>query len=241
MSHAMDAFTPRAERGGPVGRGHDAARARMRAAAPGTAFRFPAAESSPLGTGRRRVRLRALAIVLVAVLGAVTFGNGAWLYAKASLGQWLLQRAWSEARASGAPVKPWPWADTHPVARLIVPASDADELVLAGASGRTLAWGPGHLDDSAPLGGAGNAVVSAHRDTHFRFVRTLADDDEIIVELADGVRRHYRVRERYVADVGALKLPRTTLVPTLTLVTCYPFDALLPGGPLRYVVVAEAA
>jgi hypothetical protein len=31
-----------------------------------------------------------------------------------------------------------------------------------------------------------------------------------------------------------LKLPRTTLVPTLTLVTCYPFDALLPGGPLRY-------
>jgi sortase A len=49
------------------------------------------------------------------------------------------------------------------------------------------------------------------------------------------------VRERYVADVRGLRLPRTTLVPTLTLVTCYPFDALVPGGPQRFVVVAEAS
>jgi len=238
----MHAITTGAERGGPFGRGRSAARAAMRAAAPGTGFRFPAAESSPLGTRRaRRVRAHVVALVLMVLAGGALFGNGAWLYAKAMLGQWLLQHAWSESRASGAPVKPWPWADTHPVARLIAPAADADELVLAGASGRTLAWGPGHLDDSAPLGGAGNAVVSAHRDTHFRFVRRLVEGDELIVELADGARRHYRVRERYVADVATLKLPRTTIVPTLTLVTCYPFDALLPGGPLRYVVVAEAA
>jgi sortase A len=230
-----------AERGGSFGRGRDAARATMRAATPGTTFRFPATESSPLGGARRRARLRMVVVVAIALAGAVMFGNGAWLYAKAALGQWLLQRAWSQAQASGAAVKPWPWADTHPVARLIVPTSDADELVLAGASGRTLAWGPGHLDDSAPLGAPGNAVVSAHRDTHFRFVRTLAEGDEVIVELPDGARRHYRVRDRYVADVRSLALPRTTLVPTLTLVTCYPFDALVPGGPLRYVVVAEAA
>ncbi len=61
-------------------------------------------------------------------------------------------RAMADARGvgprpgeTGAPVKPWPWADTHPVARLIAPAQDADVLVLAGASGRTLAFGPGHL------------------------------------------------------------------------------------------------
>jgi sortase (surface protein transpeptidase) len=30
-------------------------------------------------------------------------------------------------------------------------------------------------------------------------------------------------------------------VPRLTLVTCYPFDAIEPGGPLRYVVTAELA
>ena len=189
----------------------------------------------------RRPRVRTLVVVALALVGVALFGNGAWLYAKAALGQWLLQRAWTHMRAGGEPVRPWPWADTHPVARLIVPAADADELVLAGASGRTLAWGPGHLDDSAPLGAPGNAVVSAHRDTHFRFVRTLAEGDEVIVELADGARRHYRVRDRYVVDARAMQLPRATLVPTLTLVTCYPFDALVPGGPLRYVVVAEAS
>ena len=192
-------------------------------------------------TAERRAPLATGVAIVLALAGALVFGNGAWLYAKAALGQWLLQRAWSQAQATGAAVKPWPWADTHPVARLIVPAADADELVLAGASGRTLAWGPGHLDDSAPLGAPGNAVVSAHRDTHFRFLRRLADGDELIVELPDGARRHYRVRDRYVADVRSLALPRAAVAPTLTLVTCYPFDALVPGGPLRYVVVAEAA
>jgi sortase A len=210
-----------AERGGSFGRG-------------------PAAESSPLGGAHLSRRIAVALIGVLALSGLATFGEGAWLVAKAHLGQWLLHRAWSRTRDLRQPVKPWPWADTHPVARLLAPRLDADVLVLAGASGRTLAWAPGHLDDSAPLGETGNAVVSAHRDTHFHFLRDVAIGDDIVVELADGARRHYRVRERYVADVRRLRLPRTTVVPTLTLVTCYPFDALMPGGPMRFVVVAEA-
>jgi sortase A len=49
------------------------------------------------------------------------------------------------------------------------------------------------------------------------------------------------VRAAYVVDHRELFLPRDTPVPTLTLVTCYPFDAIDSGGPLRYVVVVEAA
>jgi sortase A len=198
--------------------------------------RDASAESSPAG-GRRR--LLAGLVVAAALAGVAVTASGTWLYAKAIVGQWLLERAWAASR-DGAPVRPWPWADTHPVARLLVPAVDGDVLVLAGASGRTLAWGPGHLDASAPLGSAGNAVVSAHRDTHFRFLRGVAPGDEVVLELADGARRHYRVRKRFVADARTLALPRTTIVPTLTLVTCYPFDAVVPGGPERLVVVAEA-
>jgi sortase A len=112
-------------------------------------------------------------------------------------------------------------------------------LVLAGATGRTLAFGPGHHDGSALPGEYGNVIFSAHRDTHFRFLRNVAVGDELLLDLPDGARQHYRVRERYVADAGQLRLPRKARVPTLTLVTCYPFDALLPGGPLRLVVVAE--
>lgn len=217
----------------------------MRAAAPGIAFRCARRhESSPIGRGvmiQKRHAWVVICIILLALAGAASFGGGVYMQAKAQLAQWLLHKAWNETRETGAAVKPWPWADTHPVARLVAPGHDADVLVLAGASGRTLAFGPGHLDGSAMPGDAGNAVITAHRDTHFRFLRTVAPGDEIVVERPDGASRHFRVRGAYVTDYRELRLARDTVVPTLTLVTCYPFDALNPGGPLRYVVVAEAA
>ena len=234
-----------ADRGGPFVRASGPARNWMRAAAPGIAFRcVPRHESSPIGRAKTNKRWQpwvTACVVLLAVAGAASFGGGAYLHAKAQLAQWLLHAAWNETRETGAPVKPWPWADTHPVARLVAPGHDADVLVLAGASGRTLAFGPGHLDGSALPGDAGNAVITAHRDTHFRFLRTVAPGDELVVERADGASRHFRIRGAYVADYRDLRLPRDTTVPMLTLVTCYPFDALNPGGPLRYVVIAEAA
>jgi len=238
--------------GGPFVRAKRPARNWMRAAAPGIAPRVPADESSPIGSGAlpsttlpdaRRIRLKRVLTLGVAALafgGAALLGEGVYIHAKAQLAQVLLERAWQRERATGTPVKPWPWADTHAVARLRAPAQDADVLVLAGASGRTLAFGPGHLDGSALPGDAGNAVVTAHRDTHFRFLRAVAEGDELVVERANGVRRRFRIRDAYVADQHALRIPRDTDVPTLTLVTCYPFDAIAPGGPLRYVVVAES-
>ncbi len=202
------------------------------------------AESSPIGGAHARVPARRLAATgLIAVLtlgGALCAGGGAWIYVKAAAGQWLLERAWGRTAMDGTPAKPWPWADTHPIARLIVPAQGIDEIVLAGASGPTLAWGPGHYDGSALPGAEGNAVLSAHRDTHFRFLQRLVPGDTLAIETRDGLRRHYRVRDVAVVDMRALRIPRDTAVPTLTLVTCYPFDAAVPGGPLRYVVIAEA-
>jgi sortase A len=251
-------MTAATDRGGPFVRAEGPARNWMRAAAPGIASWVPPDESSPIGVAARpvdstqrklgsdpifrRVRLKrawTLAVAVLAVTGTLAFGQGTWIYAKAGLAQVLLQSAWQRERATGAPAKPWPWADTHPVARLSAPGQGADVLVLAGASGRTLAFGPGHLDGSALPGDSGNAVITAHRDTHFRFLKNIAPGDELQIERADGATRHFRIRRAYVADYRALKLPRDTDVPTLTLVTCYPFDALNPGGPLRYVVVAE--
>ncbi len=242
------------DRGGPFGRNGPEvptyeARNWMRASAPGIAFRCRPAESSPIGSDAQRQRPRGtarkrgilIACAVIACLGAASVGNGLYIYAKARVAQVLLHSAWTQTRATGTAVKPWPWADTHPVARLMAPAQEADLLVLAGASGRTLAFGPGHLDGSAEPGDPGNAVITAHRDTHFRFLARVTRGEPLIVERADGSRRHFAVRRAYVADYRELKIPRDTAVPTLTLVTCYPFDAINPGGPLRYVVVAEAS
>jgi sortase A len=112
--------------------------------------------------------------------------------------------------------------------------------VLVLSSVRAHACWPGTPRRIAQPGDLGNAVITAHRDTHFRFLKGVAPGDEFIVERTDGAKRHFRMRTSYVADYRELRLPRATAVPTLTLVTCYPFDAINPGGPLRYVVVAEA-
>jgi sortase A len=190
------------------------------------------------GAPARRSR-RWIAAAL-AVLGLALTGNALYIHAKALVAQVLLHRAWAATQATGAPAKPWPWADTAPVARLIAPRHGVDLLVLAGATGRTLAFGPGHHDGSAPPGEPGNMVLSAHRDTHFRFLRELAEGDALIVETPGGARVRYRVRGSQVVDERELRLPRLPPEPTLMLVTCFPFDAVEPGGPLRYVVVATA-
>ena len=41
-----------------------------------------------------------------------------------------------------------------------------------------------------------------------------------------------------IVDSRRKALPLSDSVERLLLVTCYPFDALAPGGPLRYVVSA---
>ena len=60
------------------------------------------------------------------------------------------------------------------------------------------------------------------------------------IERPDGALVVYRVRSATVVDHRNLVLPRHPATPTLTLITCYPFDAVKPGTPLRYVVVATA-
>ena len=190
--------------------------------------------------GRRFLRHAAAALgVLLAGAGLWQIAAAGTIHAKAWLAQALLTRAWETTLAGASAVRPWPWADTHPVARLRVPALAVDQVVLAGASGRTLAFGPGYLDGTAAPGGAGHAVLSGHRDTHFRFLQDLETGTRLRLQRPDGGWQGYRVVETRVIDARRARLAPGDGRPALTLVTCYPFDALVPGGPLRYLVFAE--
>ncbi|MBC8024001.1 MAG: class D sortase, partial [Burkholderiales bacterium] len=128
----------------------------------------------------------------------------------------------------------------RPVARLTVPAHRVELFVLDNASNRALAFGPAHVGGTASPGSTGNIVIVAHRDTHFAFLRDLAPDDEIDVETARGAAR-YRVREVAIIDKYDTRVLDAADSPQLTLITCYPFGALRPGTPLRYVVIADLA
>ena len=190
---------------------------------------------------RRCRRARIYACTALLALGAALLAAGLWLPLKATLAEELLNRAWTAARAGGGAVKPWPWADTWPVARLRLPPSASAEplIVLAGASGRGLAFAPGLLDGSALPGEPGVAVIAAHRDTHFHALARLALGDRFEIERADGETFAYVVTGIEILDTRTASLRLDALDSVVALVTCYPFDALVPGGSLRYVVTGE--
>ena len=174
-------------------------------------------------------------------LGFWQLGQGAYIPAKAWLAQELMQRAWVRAGAGAGEERatPWPWADTWPVARLTAKQRDVDLIVLAGGSGRTLAFGPGHLSASAMPGETGNAIIGGHRDTHFQFLRNVEVGELLGMETTRGQRHIYKVVGVDIVDSRKGSLVLDTDAAMLTLVTCYPFDALEAGGPLRYVVTAR--
>ena len=166
-------------------------------------------------------------------------GQGAYIPAKAWLAQELMQRAWNRTGSGEVRPTPWPWADTWPVARLTARSGEIDLIVLAGGSGRTLAFGPGHLSASALPGTPGNAVIAGHRDTHFRFLEDLKPGELLNVESSDRRRHVYKVVNIEIVDSRKGSLLLDTEAAFLSLVTCYPFDARAAGGPLRYVVTAR--
>lgn len=179
-------------------------------------------------------------IVLSALLCAISvwqFAAAAYIHAKAELAQWLIADTWQKIKQGDKQARPWPWADTRPVARLRVPALHVDQMILAGASGRTLAFGPGWMLAGSDADETGIKVVAGHRDTHFAFLRDLKVGDRIDIESVS-TTYHYRVRDMQIVDSEQQQLLLSSEVNRLLLVTCYPFDALNPGGSLRYLVAA---
>jgi sortase A len=177
-----------------------------------------------------------IALVLAAT-GLILFGQGIYIHAKAVLAQVLLQRAFAETIASGRAVKPWPWADTWPEARIAVKRISASAIALAGSSGQALAFGPGHVERSADAGERGVAVYAAHRDTHFRFLKDVAIGDEIEVTRHDGKIFRYRADGSSIVRFDQSGIDPFTTGHELVLTTCWPFDAIA-HGPMRYVLHA---
>ncbi|MBW1882416.1 MAG: class GN sortase [Deltaproteobacteria bacterium] len=173
-----------------------------------------------------------------AAIGLTCIAWGLWIPAKAALAQSLIEKAWQRARSGEERPRPWPWADTWPVARLTAPRLDVELYALAGASGHALAFGPAHVAVTAAPGSGDNVAFAGHRDTHFAFLRNLALGDELVLESRTHSLR-YRVTETRVVHESDTAILERSGRAELTLITCFPFDAIVPGGPLRYIVRAS--
>ncbi len=181
----------------------------------------------------RTLRLRAAVPFTAAFFSFLYLLSALWIPVKAELAQWLIERSWQLTQEGNKNAHPWPWADTRAVGVLTVPGHDIRQVILEGNSGRNLAFGPVLLEGEMGQ----DLVISGHRDTHFKFLQYLETDDRLAVQTRDSTQ-YYEVVATEIIDSRTLELVIEPGTSRVSLVTCYPFNAPLAGGPLRWVVTA---
>lgn len=185
------------------------------------------------------------AVALFAVGIALT-GYGLITPAKAWLSVKLLDRAWQRVLDGEDNVRPWPWMDSEPVARLSFSKAAATTngtlpsfVVMRGVSGSILAFAPGWHEQTALPGERGTTLISAHRDTHFSMLQDISRFDRLLMEDSQGREQAYEVSDLVVTGEPMLHLKTGSGPPRLLLVTCYPLDTWRPDSRQHLVVVAD--
>ena len=185
---------------------------------------------------------RSLILLLASVLllGGGHFGFQFFkIELKARVAQTLLQYAWHKTIKTGENQRPWKSFDGVPVLRLMIPRHEVDQIVLAGTSGQALALGPAFHEESKLPGKGGTTVISSHRDSHGVYIRQLKKGD--MIKLQDRFQQwhSYTIEDFDILNVKTDTISTTNAKEVLLIITCYPFNALTSGTPLRYVVSAS--
>jgi sortase A len=168
------------------------------------------------------------------------------VYGGAILGQARLEQAWAsyvfERIVQGRPAAPAAVAvmpapeQGEWLGRLEIPRLDVSVMVREGDDDSTLRIAAGHLPSSSLPGQAGTVAIAGHRDTFFRALRGIRNNDVIRLET------HYGTHEYIVNEIRIVQPTQTEVLhsegPTLSLITCYPFD-YVGAAPQRFVVRAK--
>jgi sortase A len=142
-------------------------------------------------------------------------------------------------RAAGPP----PSAVAASVARgdligtLEIPRLRLSAVIAEGDDDATLEVAVGHLPDTPLPWQDGNSALAAHRDTFFRPLKDIRPGDELHLSTLHGTFG-YQVRDTMVVGPKELWVLDATGGPTLTLITCYPFN-YVGRAPRRFIVRAE--
>jgi sortase A len=121
--------------------------------------------------------------------------------------------------------------------RMEIPKFGTSVIVLEGTTSRTLRLGAGHIKGTALPGEPGNIAIAGHRDTYFRVLKDIRNDDEILLQTASGSTK-YKVDSIQITDPKDGAIVSDATESGLTLVTCYPFY-YIGAAPERYVVHAS--
>jgi sortase A len=177
-------------------------------------------------------------IALCVIGGFILISQGSYIKVKAALANVLIDSTWQVAIDGQPPAKPWPWADTHVVAQIQVSRLGVSQFIMRDASGESLAFGAGSMRTDVLPAGEQHSILAGHRDTHFKFLQDLQVGDVIDLSNYQGRKQRYQVSSAMVLDTDEEELNVNLERHALTLVTCWPFNTIVPGGPLRYIVNA---
>lgn len=176
-----------------------------------------------VGARCSRILLSYMLLISGAILCLYVLGTYIWIYEQ----QRELLHQWSESSVS----------ESDALTKLSIPRIHLEAVVLEGVSRRSLLRGPARLIQSALPGADGNLVIAGHRDTFFRHVHQLRYGDDIYV-MRGAERYHYTVFARRIVDPNDLSVLAASREGHLTLITCYPTNAIGPA-PQRLIVVAR--
>lgn len=126
-----------------------------------------------------------------------------------------------------------------PLAVLEIPKIGLEAPVFNGTDDLTLNRGVGRILGTARVGQGGNVGIAGHRDGFFRGLKDVQVGDGIELRTPRGTET-YRVSDIEITSPADLKVLAERGVPTLTLVTCYPFY-FIGNAPQRYIVRATAS
>ena len=201
--------------------------------------------------------VRKLAAAALLIVGGLLCVQASWLPAKAWLSQQLIKHSWQQSISIMAQqqirsqdntnphslskpiaIKPWPWADTFPIAELVFQRIDKSLVVLNGGDPTTLAFSAGAIAPFNQPAAIKPFVVAGHRDSHFAFLEDIAIKDIVSLVDARGKMQHYQVESIDIVDATIGQFPLVADERSLVLITCYPFKGITNSADERYVITA---
>ena len=123
------------------------------------------------------------------------------------------------------------------IGRIEIPRVGVSAIVLHGVGKKTLRRGVGHIPGTALPEHGGNVALAGHRDSFFRGLKDIRENDTIELTTPDGTFE-YRVEWTKIVRPQETDVLEEEDTPSLTLVTCYPFY-YVGSAPKRFIVRAH--
>jgi len=166
-------------------------------------------------------------------------GIGVWIWSRAHLAISQKQANQALQKELSAPPAPAPprLTEGQLLGRLSIPRLHLSAAVREGAGHDTLDVALGHIPGTALPGRKGNVGVAGHRDTLFRGLRNIRQNDVIDLQTPSG-SYEYQVESTEIVKPTDTDVLRAGKQPEITLITCYPFYFVGPA-PDRFIVKAR--